>query len=109
MKIRLDLKPLSINQCWQGKRYFTPKGKEFRELCLRLIPKKKQLTGLLGIEIIVHLKKAWLKSDVDNFLKPLLDAIVEKGLVEDDRFFTDLTIRKRSAKKDYVEIKIWQI
>lgn len=109
-EIFLPLKPISINQYWQGKRYLTRKGKDFREYCLWLLPrpKKKQLNlkGCLEVEIIVYLKKAWLKSDVDNFLKPLIDAICKKGFMADDRFITDLTIRKRQDQRNWVEIKI---
>lgn len=106
IKFQLDIKPLSVNQCWQGRRFFTDKGKKFRELCLLLMPRIKTIRGLVKIRITVGIKRAWLSSDVDNFLKPLLDALVKREIIEDDRFITDLRITKHKADKNYVEIQI---
>ena len=106
IQFTIAIKPLSVNQAFQGRKFHTPKGKAFREQCLYLLPKKEMMKGLIKMEIVVGIEKAWLRSDVDNYLKPLIDSIVKKGLIEDDRFIVELNIKKEQSKADFVRIKI---
>jgi hypothetical protein len=39
LPIRMEVKPLSINQCWQGKRYKTDAYKKYEAVLLMTLPK----------------------------------------------------------------------
>jgi len=107
IKFQLPIKPLSNNRLWQGKRFKTREYNKYIELVLMLLPKGvDKIIGEYSIDIRVYIKSAWLKSDVSNFIKGLEDCIVKAGLVDDDRFCTDLRIRKYKSDEDRVEVII---
>jgi hypothetical protein len=37
--MRIDIKPLSVNESWQGKRFKTDKYKLYERACLFMLPK----------------------------------------------------------------------
>ena len=39
--VRIDMKPLSVNEAWQGKRYKTEEYKQYENTLLWLLPKIK--------------------------------------------------------------------
>ena len=50
--IKLNIKPLSVNQAWQGKRFKTPKYKAFQTLMLHSLPKlKDKPSGALKVTL----------------------------------------------------------
>ncbi len=109
--MKINIKPLSVNRAWQGKRYKTQEYKEYeRELMLRL-PSQSKLKNTkekLRIEIVVgYSNKA---SDIDNFLKPFLD-ILQKKYEFDDKNIYELSIIKDVVKKgnEYIDFGIWGI
>ena len=95
--ISLKIKPLSVNEAWQGKRYKTPKYKAYeQELMLRLppsidIPKEGDLEIYFEFGIIST-------ADYDNPIKPLQD-ILQKKYLFDDRRIIKATVIKRVIKK----------
>lgn len=110
MKIytEIKVKPLSANQCWQGRRYKTRKYDDYIKECLLLLPKRDQIKGECGIKIVFALEKP-KRQDVDNFLKPLLDIITKKGYIEDDRFVQEISIKKVKAEINKISIQVYQL
>lgn len=104
----IPIKGISINQCWQGRRFATKQYKDWRENMLMLMPKQKMITGNVRIWIILNLKSI-IRSDIDNFLKPIIDCIVKKGWIEDDRFIQKLNVYKIKSKVESIEITISEI
>jgi Holliday junction resolvase RusA-like endonuclease len=99
----IEINPLSVNQCWQGKRFKTPQYKSYeRELLLKLKPKTFDFEKL-SIEIEFGFSSK-LK-DIDNPLKPLLD-ILQKKYGFDDRNIFKLVVEKRIVTKGKEFIKI---
>ena len=45
MEVFLNVKPLSVNQCWQGRRYKTKAYKQYEKALLQILP-KYDLSGL---------------------------------------------------------------
>ena len=43
MTIQIHRKPLSVNTCWQGKRFKTPLYKEYEKEILELLPEKYEI------------------------------------------------------------------
>lgn len=105
-KIIKGLKPLSTNVLWQGRRFKTKAYKDYREELGYLLG-KEQVRGK-NLELTVKFglpKKSW-RTDVSNLIKGLEDAIVDVGIIEDDRYITKLTLEKYPAEDYEIKIKI---
>ena len=108
MKIELKAKALSVNKCWQGRRFKTQDYKDYeKELTALLTPYRrfKTLEGNLIIDIVFHLKRA-STTDFDNLLKPLFDILVKNKIISDDRFIWDMKVKKIKSKEDKIIIKL---
>jgi len=101
----LDEHPLSVNDAWEGRRFKTPEYKEFEEICLYTLPKKRMLRGIVEIEYRFHLKYH-KTSDYDNFIKCFQDILVKRGYIEDDRFIYKATIYKIPSEREQDRIEV---
>lgn len=102
------LKPISINAAWQGRRFRTEAYKQFKKDFCRLIRKTEAVEGV-DLEVALRIgleKKSYARSDIDNFLKPICDAIVEAGIIKDDRYIKKLTVEKYLDTKYSITITI---
>ena len=104
----LKIKPLSVNQAWQGKRFKTLQYKSYEEevLC-RLKPLKVSDKPLeLSIKCGLSSKNA----DVDNILKPFID-ILQKKYVFNDKNIYKITIEKEIVKKgkEYIDFNLTEL
>lgn len=94
-----DLPPFSINWAWQGKQFKTKEYSEWRESLLWILPKHEMLDGYVELRLRFFFdKKSFLRVDVDNFAKTLIDAIVEKGYIKDDRYILRLVLEKYTVE-----------
>ena len=100
--MKILIKPLSVNEAWQGKRFKTKKYLQYEKQMLLLLPKVfkndfKELNIKIGVISLY---------DIDNCLKPLLD-VLQKKYGFNDRYIMKLTIEKEVVKKgrEYIEIK----
>ncbi len=106
MDIKLYVKPLSINQAFQGRRFKTDKYKAFeKEVLLKLPYTKKQFKGDLRVDIVFGFKTAL--SDIDNGLKPILDILQKKYGFNDKQIF-ELNVKKEIGK-EFINIKITEL
>lgn len=101
------IKPLSVNNAWQGRRFKTKTYDAFIDEMLLTMPKRAMIEGICEMRVRIYLKSI-IRSDIDNFLKPLLDCIVKKGWIEDDRYIQKLIVEKRKAKIEGFSIMIWK-
>ena len=106
MLINLDVKPLSINQCWQGRRFKTKAYKQYEKAILLLLP-SIEFTYKDEIEINIVFGFSSKTADIDNPLKPILD-ILQKKYGFNDRSVYRLTADKVIVpkKQEFVKIKI---
>lgn len=98
----INIKPLSVNKAWQGKRFKTKEYKNYERDLLLLLPKTintdfKELNIKIGVNTLF---------DIDNCLKPLID-ILQKKYKFNDRYIMKLIIEKEVVKKgeEYIELK----
>ena len=105
MIINLNIKPLSVNQAWQGRRYKTQKYIAYEEEMLYALRGYKTIRGKIKMDIFFYLKNAE-RIDIDNCVKPLLDCLVKKGIIEDDRKIVELHLYKKKSVKDNICIEI---
>jgi Holliday junction resolvase RusA-like endonuclease len=99
------MKPLSVNDCWQGRRFKTDAYKSYeKELLYRLpnatLPKPP-------FRIAFEFGVSNMQSDYDNPVKPLQD-ILQKKYGFNDAHIQEATIRKTKVDKgcEYFIFKI---
>jgi Holliday junction resolvase RusA-like endonuclease len=109
--IKLEIKPLSVNAAWQGRRFKTPEYKHFEnDVSLLIMAQKpgKFIDTAVEVSYEFHIKN-YLKTDVDNLVKPLQDVLVKKGIISDDRFIKKITAEKFKSSEDFINISIKEV
>ena len=94
---RLDIKPLSVNQAWQGRRFKTEKYKKYIDEVLLLLPKNQYIPDC---EISLYLAFGFSSkaSDFDNPVKCFVDCLQKKYGFNDNKIKRCL-IEVESVKK----------
>ena len=103
MKINLQIKPLSVNLAWQGKRFKTPAYKRYERDVLLMLP-KAEITKFDKLKITYGFSNK--ASDIDNPTKMILD-ILQKKYGINDRDIEYLVLQKVIVKKGQEFIEIW--
>ena len=103
--IKINIKALSVNQAFQGRRFKTPKYNKYINEVLSLLPQLdlNKETYTINIEFGLSSKL----NDIDNGLKPFIDCLVKKYNF-DDRQIYELNVKKIIVKKgsEYIKFKI---
>ncbi len=104
--ITVNIKPLSVNSAWQGKRYKTPEYKSYEKTVLLMLPKRIELPNP-PFSITFEFGVSSKLSDWDNPIKPFQDILCKKYDI-DDRDIYKGTVSKVLVKKgeEYVKFKI---
>lgn len=108
IQISSDIRPLSVNEAWQGRRFKTKRYLSFERDLLLTLPKCEPIFGKVRIEIECLYKRDKMR-DIDNAVKPILDVIVKRGYIEDDRYVYELVVKKRHAERDGFNLSISKI
>lgn len=103
--IKLELKPLSVNTAWQGRRYKTKEYEQYERNALLLLPDFK-LPGP-PYKLTIEFGFSNKASDIDNPLKTTLDILCKKYKF-DDKDVYELNVKKVIVKKgaEYSQFKI---
>jgi Holliday junction resolvase RusA-like endonuclease len=106
--IKLNIKPLSVNSAWQGKRFKTPKYKRYESDMFLLLPKINVVEPPYRVNIIVGFSNK--ASDLDNICKPFLD-ILQKKYGINDKHIEILHIEKQIVTKnnEFISFEIVEI
>jgi len=111
MKFELPLKPLSVNQAWQGRRFRSQAYKQYERDVLALLPRgifAKPLDGIIEVRYKFHLKNH-VRYDVDNPAKCLTDILVTGGFIKNDRQIYRMILEKCKGAEDKIEVWIGPI
>jgi Holliday junction resolvase RusA-like endonuclease len=106
MVIKVEMKPLSINEAWQGKRFKTRQYLSFeKEILLRLPKAKIGFKKPIKMDITFGFSNSL--SDIDNPLKPTLDCL-QKKYGFNDRDIYELNVKKEIVEigKEFISVKI---
>jgi Holliday junction resolvase RusA-like endonuclease len=105
---KINIKPLSVNQAWQGKRFKTNLYKQYEHDVLLLLPQIKIVDPPYRLNLIVGFSNK--ASDLDNILKPFLD-ILQKKYGINDKHIEVLHIEKQivTKKNDFISFEIVSI
>ena len=76
MKIYKKIKPLSVNECWQGRRYKTRSYKDYEAFLLYNLPQKELPKPPYEVKFTFGLSN--MCADWDNPIKPLQDILQKK-------------------------------
>lgn len=106
--ITIDIKPLSVNAAWQGRRY---KSNAYKKYCYdvpKLLPKNIKLPK--GNYIAVYeFGLSNLASDWDNPVKPIQDIISQKYKFDDRNIIIGITHKVKVPKgKEYIRFHFYE-
>ena len=106
---KVEVKPLSVNEAWKGRRYRTDKYKDWKQNLLYLLPKSKMcFSGNLKIYVLFAFSSK--ASDIDNPLKPFIDTLCTKYGFNDNQIQELIVYKKVTQKnKEYIEFEIINI
>jgi len=103
--IKLNIKPLSVNKVWKGKRFKTSLYLDYEKEIWWMLPDIKIPEGEMELKMKVGFSSK--ASDVDNIAKPFID-ILQKKYKFDDKNIYRLTMEKEIVNKgkEYIEFEI---
>ena len=103
--MRVDAKPLSVNEAWQGQRFKTKKYKAYeQEVLLKLrhltLPEKPY-------KLILEFGLSNMQADWDNPIKPFVDILQKKyGFNDRDIFEAEVKKVKTAKGEEYIEFDL---
>jgi Holliday junction resolvase RusA-like endonuclease len=103
--IRLNIKPLSVNDAWKGRRFRTDTYKAYSKVVLLMLKKLEVPKGKLTLKVKFGFSSKG--SDIDNPVKPLLDILQKKYRFNDNKIYR-LEVDKEEVKKgeEYIEFEL---
>ena len=104
----INIKPLSVNQAFKGKRFKTDKYNDFIYKMNCILPLNICIPNPNKMSLAVEFGFSSKASDIDNCLKTFIDCLVKKYKV-DDRFIYELHVFKTIVKKgsEFIKFKIY--
>lgn len=103
---KIKLKPLSVNNAWQGRRYKTVDYNAYEFKMTQCLPDDVTIPeGLLELNVVFGVSNK--ASDIDNPLKPFIDILQKKYDFNDSRIYKLVVEKKHVAKhSEFVEFEI---
>jgi Holliday junction resolvase RusA-like endonuclease len=102
----IQIKPLSVNKCWQGRRFKTRDYLTYeKEVLLKLKKDKMPESKPYKLYLVAGLSNS--NADLDNICKPILD-LLQKKYNFNDRDVSEIHMKKNKVEKgkEYVYIQI---
>lgn len=91
---RLDIKPISVNRLYKGRRFKTDEYKSYQAQWLQI---KKEVIEAERIDLYIAFYVSDIRSDLDNCLKAAIDMMQKR------HGFNDMQIARIGADKVIVE------
>lgn len=109
MKILIPIGGISVNKCWQGRRFRTPLYLKWQEAVALSLNKedcqKFQTKEALEVSLVFYVKYP-KKIDTDNLIKSSLDALTQNKIILDDRYIYKITAEKKQSDKEGIRVEI---
>jgi len=99
---KISIKPLSVNEAWQGRRFKTPKYDKYIKDILLILPSQLAIPKD-NIKLFIEFGFSNSASDIDNCLKPFIDCL-QKKYGFNDKLINELDVRKIKVSKGYEHI-----
>jgi Holliday junction resolvase RusA-like endonuclease len=102
--IELQIKPISVNDCWQGRRFKTPLYTAWQQELMYKLPRELGCDLQGELELDIEWGFSNLASDIDNPCKPFIDTLQQKyGF--NDRQISKLSLNKKKVNKGEESIR----
>ena len=103
--IKVNLKPLSVNKAWKGKRIKTTDYSKFEKSCLLILPIYE--TPKCDLELFIHYGFSSKGSDIDNPNKMVIDILSKKYGFNDNLIYRLIVTKEIVAKgNEFFEFSI---
>ena len=97
----INIKALSVNKAWAGRRFKTKDYKTYEEELLLTLPKYNIPEG--NLEAYYEVGYSNKLADYDNFIKPFQDILQKKYNFDDNRIYKMIVEKKIVPKgKEYI-------
>ena len=108
MNHTMKIKPLSVNEAFNGRRTRSKKYDSFIRTMLFLLPNNLKIPEPTNIKLAIEFGFSSKASDIDNCCKSFIDCLVKKYKV-DDRHIYELHVFKTIVAKgqEYIKFKIY--
>lgn len=109
MQIQVKIKPLSVNECFQGRRFKTPTYKAYEKELLYTLP-NLNISKDIPLKLEIEVGFSSRNSDLSNIIKPFEDILCKKYGI-DDRWNFEINMKKKIVKKgeEYIKYSITDI
>ena len=106
--MKINIKPLSVNEAWQGKRFNTKKYKQYEKDVLLMLPKVK--INDVPMTLIINFGFSNKASDIDNPVKCFVDCLQKKYGFNDKNIYRMILVKELVKKGDeYIEFNIKEL
>jgi len=104
----INIKPLSVNEAWKGRRFKTPTYNKYIKDMLLILPPLKVSDSKLELEVTFGLSNR--AADIDNPLKCFIDCL-QKKYGFDDKMIYRLIVNKDIVKRgnEYINFNIKEV
>lgn len=103
--MKINIKPLSVNEAWKGRRFKTDKYKNYEKEVLLFLEKIDIPEGKLQITLKWGFSNS--NSDWDNPIKPIQDILQAKYGFNDKRIYKGIVDKYDVEKgKEFIEFEI---
>ena len=108
--MRVHIHPLSVNKAWRGGRRFkTHDYLQYEKELSSLLPRRQVVSGPVSVSLTFSLNQLY-RADLDNFIKPLMDILVKRQYIDDDRKVLKYVLEKKKTQGvEYIDIEINKI
>ena len=102
---KINIKPMSVNLAWKGKRFKTNVYKKYEKDCMLLLPKITVPDGKLKVDLVFGFSSKL--ADADNPVKCFIDILQKKYGFNDNKIY-EYNIKKVDVKKgfEFIEFTI---
>ena len=106
---RLDIKPLSANEAFMGRKRKTAKYRDYEIKLPRMLPELElPARGPLGLRVRVGYSNR--AADIDNCLKPFIDILQKHYSFNDNRiYFIEVTKVKTEKGAEYISFDLFPL
>lgn len=104
---QINIKPLSVNEGYTGKRYKTPHHRVWKNSVMWLLPKTLYIPKNEKLEVHYQFGLSSNASDFDNYIKFFQDCLQVKYKFNDKAIFKAVVEKKLVSKgSEYIRFKI---
>lgn len=102
---RINIKPISVNEAYRGRRFATKELKQYKKDLARLLPKMEVPKGKLMVRYTFGVSSK--ASDWDNLIKAFQDCLAEQYGFNDNRIYRGIVIKQDVPRgEEFIE---WEL